>query len=101
MAETQNTSELKSDVIGKLAASAQTKTTEDRERLYTLRYRKGAQLLSKNFPFKGPLGAAMERAREHCKIMGVRFVLVNPLVVDLEYQEQIKRETGRDPEEQN
>jgi len=49
---------------------------------------------SKNFPFNGNLKGAMDRAREHCKAMGIRFVLVNPLIVDLEYQERIKKEKG-------
>jgi hypothetical protein len=63
-------------------------------RLFTLHYRQGAVMKQKNFPYTGNLKQAMDRAREHCKVMGIRFVLVNPLIVDLEYQEKIKKEKG-------
>ena len=71
------------------------KIIDDRERLYTLSYRKGGRVETKHFPFKGPLGKAMERGREHCKIMqNIKFVSVTPLVVDLDHQEKIKGEQG-------
>lgn len=75
---------------------------EVRERFYTLVYRRGGQVKEKNFPFKGELKDAIQRGRDHCKVMGnIRFVIVRPLVVDLDYQEEIKKETGKSPDDEN
>ncbi len=85
-----------------LVVAAPAPLEEQRERLYTLVYRRGGQVREKNFPFVGKLDQAIARGRDHCRIMGnIRFVIVRPLVVDLEYQEKTKVETGRSPDDEN
>lgn len=76
------------------AEGGQLNGPSEKERLYTLKYRSGGRVFDKNFPFKGNLKQAIDRAREHCRAMGIIFILVNPLVVDLEYQERVKKERG-------
>jgi hypothetical protein len=74
---------------------------EVRERFYTLVYRRGAQVKEKNFPFAGKLDGAIQRGREHCRKMGnIRFVVVRPFIVDLDYQEEIKALTGKSPDDE-
>jgi len=74
---------------------------DNRERFYTLVYRRGAQVKEKNFPFAGKLDGAIARGREHCKKMKtIRFVVVRPFIVDLDYQEEVYAISGRSPDDQ-
>jgi hypothetical protein len=57
-------------------------------RTWTLTYRYGNQISVKNFVFDGTLPEAMHRGRSHCEIMNLRFIIVRPLFVDLDYQEK-------------
>lgn len=65
---------------------------EDRERVYILYYRKGNEVLTKHFLFKGPLKGAIERGRRHCNLMGYVCMFVRPFIIDLEHQENLKGE---------
>jgi hypothetical protein len=71
-------------------------SNQERERLYTLAYRQGSQVKEKHFPFNGKLGGAIERGKLHCNRMGIKFVVVRPFVVDLDYQERLKFEGRED-----
>ncbi len=61
------------------------------ERIYKLYYRRGTELTEKHFEFPGNLKEATERARQHCDVMGIRFIWVRPFIVHLDHQEEMKR----------
>jgi len=61
-------------------------------RAYTLFYRYSTTApQSKGFWFDGPLAEAIQRGRTHTEIMGSRFVCVRPFFVDLDIQENDKK----------
>jgi hypothetical protein len=61
-------------------------------RSYMLFYRyPSTRPLEKAFYFSGPLAEAIQRGREHCEIMGCKFICVRPDIVDLDKQEADKR----------
>jgi hypothetical protein len=61
------------------------------KRAYTLWYRYRATApFSKNFYYEGDLHDAAEAGRRHCQIMGFRFVIVRPFIIDLRNQEARK-----------
>lgn len=62
-------------------------------RFFKLTYKERGKLNERNFAFNGNLQAARERARVHCVIMGIHFVLCVPLIVDLDIIEK-ERENG-------
>ena len=65
----------------------------ERERVYILYYRKGNEVLTKHFLFRGPLKDAIARGRSHCAAMGYSCMFVRPFIVDLEHQEKLKSES--------
>ena len=71
-------------------------THEGRERDYILYYRKGNEVLTKHFLFKGPLKDAIKRGRDHCVNMGYTCMFVRPFIVDLEHQEKLKGDSYED-----
>ncbi len=59
-------------------------------RFWTLWYRFGTvPIATKSFIFDGNLQEATTRARKHCEIMKYRYVFVKPMIVDLDYQEEL------------
>jgi hypothetical protein len=58
--------------------------------VYTMFYREGNHLVSKNFRCPGGLKAARERAETHCNIMEKKLNFVQPLVSDLGREESYK-----------
>ncbi len=57
-------------------------------RYWIIYYRYGnIPLAQKGFRFDGKLEQAIIRARKHCEIMQLTFLLVRPLIVDLDWQE--------------
>lgn len=63
--------------------------SESREpRIWTLYYRYGnIPQITKGFELDGSLHDAIMRGRTHCEKMGYIFLLVRPMLVDLDYQE--------------
>lgn len=62
-------------------------------RVYELFYRYDTtRPLSKSFCFNGPLSEAIKRGRDHCRFMGCRFICVRPDIVDLDIQEEDKKQ---------
>lgn len=56
--------------------------------MWILFYRHGMNsTLQKNFSFAGSLPQAVDRAREHCKIMNYKYIFVRPLVCNLDEEE--------------
>lgn len=49
----------------------------------------------KCFEFDGDLRAAVVRCQKHCEVMGFRFIMVRPFVVDLTDEEVNKVESWR------
>jgi hypothetical protein len=69
------------------------KFREHLRRVYLLYYHYGTvPWVIKGFFFDGPMKDAIIRAREHCLRMGIRFIKIRPLVVDLEEQERRKEQ---------
>jgi hypothetical protein len=63
-------------------------------RSYTIFFRQGNNPQgSKNFIFTGSFRDAMVRARAHCDKMGYRFILLRPMLADLELDEK-NRQNG-------
>jgi hypothetical protein len=57
--------------------------------LYTMFYRLGTNhLQSKNFRHNGNLSSARERAEKHCNILGAKIMFVQPLISDLNKEEE-------------
>jgi hypothetical protein len=62
-------------------------------KLWILIYHFGATFPNTlNFPFDGTMTEAMQRAREHCDVMGYRFIKIRPFIVDLDDRERRKKE---------
>jgi len=60
--------------------------------VYTLFYRKDTNhILTKNFHFEGSLNQAIERAQQHCTIIGARFNFVQPFISNLDLEESYLR----------
>ena len=59
-------------------------------RFYRLVFFQGTKSDEKIFIFKGGLKDAELRGRKHCDVMGYRFGIVRPAIVDLEHQEKLK-----------
>ena len=56
--------------------------------LWTLYYRQGSNpSLTKNFALNGTLKDAQQRGMAHCTIMGLTFIFVKPLIIDLQAEE--------------
>lgn len=63
------------------------------KRTYRLTYRYGNRTPSeKFFEFNGDLKAATERAKKHCSALGYIYIYTSPLIVDLDHQENSKKE---------
>jgi len=59
-------------------------------RFWTLWYRFGTiPVATKSFIFDGNLQDATMRARKHCEVMKYRYIFVRPMIVDLDYQEEL------------
>ena len=59
---------------------------------WTMYYRHGMNAnLQKNFYFEGTLVQAQLRAREHCDVMGYKFIWVRPLVCNIEEEEAYRK----------
>jgi hypothetical protein len=62
---------------------------------WTLYFRHGMNAnLSKNFYFEGTLVGAVERAKEHCKVMGYRYIWVRPLICNIGEEEEYRLHGG-------
>ena len=62
-------------------------------RTWTLYFRYGSvPILHKNFNLPGNMLDAINRARQHCIIMGYKFICVRPLLIDLDEQEKRRQE---------
>lgn len=70
-------------------------------RYYKLFYSQGTHRDDKIFPFKGGLKDAITRGRKHCEVMGYRFIMVRPGIVDLDHQERLKFDNLDWSEDQN
>lgn len=72
--------------------SAPAPRTVNIDELYHLYYRKGNESphpIQVVFHHKGPMKAAITRAREHCEKTGKRFILVRPFTIDFEREEKM------------
>ena len=59
--------------------------------IYSMYYRQStSRLESKNFRYPGGLQAARKRAEDHCAIMGYKFMWVQPMISDLNKEEEFK-----------
>ena len=66
-------------------------------RIWTLYYRYGAvPYLHKNFNCDGSMLDAINRARQHCIVMGYKFICVRPFLIDLDEQERRREEGEKD-----
>ena len=62
---------------------------EGQPRYWNLYYRYGnIPQVVKAFRLDGTTKDAILRARKHCEIMGFKYILVRPMVVDLDFQEE-------------
>ena len=61
-----------------------------RIRFYRLVFFQGSKSDEKIFIFDGGLKDAELRGRAHCNVMGYRFGIVRPAIVDLDHQEKLK-----------
>jgi len=62
------------------------------KKLWTLYYHFGNTIpQTLNFPFDGSMSEAAQRAREHCVIMGYRFIKIRPFIVDFDDRERRKK----------
>ena len=59
-------------------------------RFYRLVFFQGSKSDEKIFIFDGGLKDAELRGRAHCNVMGYRFGIVRPAIVDLDHQEKLK-----------
>ena len=72
------------------ATKLATKTFTD-QKFWTLYYHFGNTIpQTLNFPFEGSMAEAANRAREHCTVMGYRFIKIRPFIVDLQDREERK-----------
>ena len=70
----------------------------DFSNLYVMYYRHGMNAnLTKGFYCSGDIAVAIQKARDHCKIMGYRYIFVRPLIVDIEAEESYKLRGLQDP----
>ena len=68
--------------------------------LYTMFFRgQTNSLQTKNFRFHGSLKEAHERAERHCKVFGTRLHWVQPLISDLDKEEQFHLSLGKEDEQ--
>ena len=66
------------------------RTMLQRIRFYRLVFFQGSKSDEKIFIFDGGLKDAELRGRAHCNVMGYRFGIVRPAIVDLDHQEKLK-----------
>lgn len=60
--------------------------------LYVAMYKAGKDgIVTKMFPHTGNLQSAIARFREHCIIQNFRFIHVWPAIVDLDFQDNAKK----------
>jgi hypothetical protein len=85
---------------------AQTKSLpSDLSKCWTVFYRHGVNAtLTKNFYFDGAMRDAIERAQQHCGIMGYKYIFIRPMICDIEHEENVQlgridARTGRLKEE--
>ena len=63
-------------------------TIDGAPKYWILYYRYGnIPMLQKGFRFEGDTRGAIMRARKHCEVLKLKYILVRPMVVDLDYQE--------------
>lgn len=63
------------------------------KKTWTLYFRYGSvPILHKNFDLEGNMLDAINRARQHCIIMGYKFICVRPFLIDLDEQEKRRQE---------
>lgn len=56
--------------------------------MWILFYRHGMNsTLQKNFTLDAPLLKAVERAKEHCKVMNYKYIFIRPLICNLDEEE--------------
>ena len=69
-------------------------------RYWILYYRFGnVPQLTKGFRLDGGIQEAINRGRKHCDLMDYKFLLVRPMVVNLDYQERLREEgKWKDPD---
>ena len=62
--------------------------------IFTLYYRQGMNPhpMQKNFRFPGEFKYAIERGKNHCENMGLRFISVRPFIINLENEEKRNQE---------
>jgi hypothetical protein len=69
-------------------------TLEYLKNIWILFYRHGVNPhCQKGFYHNGDIYAANKRAKEHCDVMGYRFIFVRPLIVDIDEEEKIKMQS--------
>lgn len=61
---------------------------------WTLRFKRGQTLHTKNFYFEGTMTDAKCRAYAHCGAMDYAFINISRFIVDLDHQENYKRTQG-------
>ena len=67
------------------------------KKVWTLYFRYGSvPFLHKNFIHDGNMLDAINRARQHCIIMGYKFICVRPFLIDLDEQEKRREEGNQD-----
>ena len=67
--------------------------------MWIMFYRHGMNAnLTKGFFYKGSLFQAQERAKDHCKIMGYKYIFIRPMICNLEEEETYKLGSAREGE---
>ena len=67
--------------------------------MWIMFYRHGMNAnLTKGFFYKGSLFQAQERAKDHCKIMGYKYIFIRPMICNLEEEEAYKLGSAREGE---
>lgn len=90
--ETPSAGNTLQDALAPLAEKPKLKTPfltpDGHPKAWTLHYRYGNIVsIAKNFMMEGHIRDVIVRARKHCELMGYKFLVVRPMMVDLDHQE--------------
>ena len=62
--------------------------------IFVIYYIQGRQVQQKFFNFSGTLKEAVERAKKHCEVMGLRWLRLDPFISDLDADERFRTENS-------